>query len=87
VGAASVFAGSLDLTAAEAVCAGDGLPPGDVLVGLAGLVDKSVLLLHEERSGPVRYRWLETLREYGSERLADAGEQLALRSTRSKTAD
>jgi predicted ATPase/DNA-binding CsgD family transcriptional regulator len=40
----SVFAGSFDLDAAEAVCADDGLPPGQVTKAVIGLVDKSVLL-------------------------------------------
>jgi predicted ATPase/DNA-binding CsgD family transcriptional regulator len=40
----SVFAGSFDLDAAEAVCADGGLPPGQVTKAVIGLVDKSVLL-------------------------------------------
>jgi predicted ATPase/DNA-binding CsgD family transcriptional regulator len=40
----SVFAGSFDLDAAEAVCADDGLPAGQVTKAVIGLVDKSVLL-------------------------------------------
>ena len=40
----SVFAGSFDLDAAEAVCADAGLPPGQVTKAVIGLVDKSVLL-------------------------------------------
>ncbi|HTU73254.1 MAG TPA: LuxR C-terminal-related transcriptional regulator [Trebonia sp.] len=40
----SVFAGSFDLDAAEAVCADASLPPGQVTKAVIGLVDKSVLL-------------------------------------------
>jgi predicted ATPase/DNA-binding CsgD family transcriptional regulator len=40
----SVFAGSFDLDAAEAVCADTGLPPGQVTKAVIGLIDKSVLL-------------------------------------------
>ncbi|HUN38148.1 MAG TPA: LuxR C-terminal-related transcriptional regulator [Trebonia sp.] len=43
-GRLSVFAGSFDLDAAEAVCADAGLPPGQVTKAVIGLVDKSVLL-------------------------------------------
>jgi predicted ATPase/DNA-binding CsgD family transcriptional regulator len=72
---ASVFAGSFGLAAAEDVCAGEGLPAGQVLDALAGLVDKSVLIREEHPTG-VRYRLLATatVREYGLARLrAEAG--------------
>ena len=49
----------------------------DVLDGLASLVDKS-LLLAAERGGEMRYRLLETIRQYGAERLQAAGETEAL---------
>ncbi len=74
----SVFAGGLDLAAAEAVCAGGELAADAVFPALDGLVDKSVLL-REERDGRVRFRLLETLREYGLERLREADEEPALR--------
>ncbi|MEV0171317.1 LuxR C-terminal-related transcriptional regulator [Streptomyces sp. NPDC050803] len=69
----SVFVGSFDLTAAEAVCAGEGIDPAAVLDAVAGLVDKSVLA-REETGGQVRYRLLVSLREYGRERLEELGE-------------
>lgn len=74
----SVFSGSLDLVAAEAVCAGDGLARGDVIDLIIGLVDKSVLI-REEHSAGVRYRLLETIGQYGRERLAASGLEPALR--------
>jgi len=74
----SVFAGGLDLAAAEVVCAGTEIGVGEVVVGLDGLVDKSVLLC-EEHGGRVRFRLLETLREYGQERLREAGEEGVVR--------
>ncbi|MEV5703900.1 LuxR C-terminal-related transcriptional regulator [Actinoallomurus sp. NPDC052274] len=64
----SVFSGGLDLEAAESVCAGDGIARRDVLDLVVGLVDKSVLV-REEHAGTVRYRLLETIRQYGHERL------------------
>ncbi|MDA2810227.1 LuxR C-terminal-related transcriptional regulator [Nocardiopsis sp. RSe5-2] len=69
----SVFAGGFDADAAEEVCAGEGLERGEVLEALIGLVDKSVVL-RADRGGD-RYRQLDTLREYGAERLAEAGEE------------
>ncbi len=65
---ASVFAGSFDLDAAEHVCGGDGLPGDDVREALAGLIDKSVLVV-ENDDVRRRYRFLDTLREYGLHRL------------------
>lgn len=72
----SVFVGSFDLAAAEAVCAGEGIDSADVLDAVAGLVDKSVLV-REETGGQVRYRLLVSLRDYGREKLAELGEVTA----------
>jgi non-specific serine/threonine protein kinase len=72
----SVFAGTFDIPAAEAVCAGGPLPLADVLPTLIGLVDKSVVLRPEEDGGG--YRLLDTIAEFGAERLATSGEQAAL---------
>ncbi|MBU2670653.1 winged helix-turn-helix domain-containing protein [Actinoplanes bogorensis] len=59
----ALFQGGADLDAAEQVCRAD-------LDALGGLVDKSLLVLGPDG----RYRMLETIREYGLERLAEAGE-------------
>ncbi|MCG8918940.1 LuxR C-terminal-related transcriptional regulator [Actinokineospora sp. PR83] len=72
----SVFAGSFDLPAATAVCADLGTE-ATVLGLVDGLLDKSVLL-REETAGDVRYRMLETLREFGREELEAAGELTAV---------
>ncbi len=65
----SAFAGSFGLDAAEEVCAGrDGSKSGTSVL-LANLVDKSMVQLADEDLP--RYRLLETLREYGRERLGD----------------
>ncbi len=76
----SVFPGGATLAAAERVCAGTGLPPGDVLTSLSGLVDKSILTVAEGAlgTGP-RYRMLETVRAYCLERLSAAGETRLVR--------
>ena len=75
---ASVFAGTFDVAAAEAVCAGGELDDDRVPATLNALVDKSVLLCESDGAQP-RYRMLETLREYGLERLHEPGVQGPLR--------
>jgi non-specific serine/threonine protein kinase len=70
----SVFAGTFSLAEAEEVCAEVDLERSDVISGLIGLVDKSVVLREGER-----YRMLDTLREFGAERLAESGELAACR--------
>jgi predicted ATPase/class 3 adenylate cyclase len=69
----SVFAESFDLAAAEAVGAG----PLDVTDVLGSLVNKS-LVLAEPAGGALRYRLLETIRQFAAERLVEAGEDEAL---------
>ncbi|WP_327581223.1 LuxR family transcriptional regulator [Nonomuraea sp. NBC_00507] len=71
----SMFPGGVDLDTAESVCAGDGIDDMEVLDLLAGLVDKSVVA-GELREGRLRYRMLESLRAYGSERLPAADRRL-----------
>jgi len=67
----SVFAGGADLESVEMVC-GDGLDHGDVMDLLGSLVDKSMVLAERTASG-MRYRQLETLRQYGEEHLINTG--------------
>ena len=70
--------GRLHADAAEAVCAGDPIDADDVFELLAGLVARS--LGRRRHAGPdTRYRLLETIREYGEERLAETGETDTLR--------
>ncbi|HET9385036.1 MAG TPA: BTAD domain-containing putative transcriptional regulator [Gemmatimonadales bacterium] len=69
----SVFAGGFTLDAAETVCAGAPLDAEDILDGVAALVDKSLIVM-EAGDGTARYRLLETVRQYGAERLSEAGE-------------
>ena len=63
---ASVFAGTFDVEGAKEV-AGE-----DAVEALAGLVDRSIVIA--EPGSPARYRMLETLRSFGLEELAGAGE-------------
>lgn len=74
----SVFAGSFDLEAAEDICSSDDLASENVLDVLTSLADKSILV-RTETDGGVRFRLLETLREYGREKLSESGEYLQLR--------
>ena len=75
----AVFAGDFDLTAAEAVAAGaEPVAPSDVLDLLGRLVDRSLVMTVPEASA-VRYRLLETIRQYAYERLTEAGETGAAR--------
>ncbi|MBI4280283.1 MAG: tetratricopeptide repeat protein [Armatimonadetes bacterium] len=62
----SVFAGGFVIEGVEAVCAGSGVEPPDVVDLLTRLVDRS-LVQFDEQSG--RYRLLETVRLYALERL------------------
>ncbi|MDJ0340236.1 BTAD domain-containing putative transcriptional regulator [Streptomyces sp. H10-C2] len=57
-----------------------GVDAFDVLDLIDSLVDKSLVVVHRpEGADGVRYRMLETIRAYGAERLAEAGETAALR--------
>ncbi|MBP2339333.1 putative ATPase/DNA-binding SARP family transcriptional activator [Saccharothrix coeruleofusca] len=66
------------LDAAEAVCAGPGVPADEVLDALDRLVNRSLVVADHGPGGP-RYRLLESIAEYGRERLRQAGEQEAIR--------
>ncbi|MCX5208355.1 NB-ARC domain-containing protein [Kitasatospora sp. NBC_00240] len=74
----SVFAGSFDMDAAEAVCSGDGIAPSQVVDLMAGLLDKSVLI-RQDTGSQVRYRLLDTLRRYGRARFATSEQEAGLR--------
>jgi non-specific serine/threonine protein kinase len=74
----STFAGGWSLSAAEAVCAGDGIAAGAVLDLLSSLVDKS-LVIAEEPGREARYRLLETIRQYARDKLIEAGGAEAVR--------
>ena len=79
----SVFMGGFDLDGAEAV-AGDGDVPSDLVLDLlASLIDKS-LVVAENRSGRTRYRLLDTMRQYGLDKLGEAGEEAVVRDRHGK---
>ncbi len=74
----SVFPGDFPLAAAERVCAGPGILAGAEFDVIAGLVDKSIVLAHQ-RGNEVRYRLLDDIRAYGTQRLGNLGETPLLR--------
>jgi predicted ATPase len=76
-GRLSVFSGSFELQAAEDVCGLD-MPAENFLDLVSSLVDKSILL-RAETQGVVRLRLLNTVRDYGEERLEQTDEYPRLR--------
>lgn len=68
----AVFAGGWSMEAAEQVCAGGSLEDFEILDYLTQLVNKSLVVFEEEAGG--RYRFLESIRQYGREKLQEAGE-------------
>jgi non-specific serine/threonine protein kinase len=70
----SVFAGGFEADAAIAVCA-DARLPADTIAGLLGaLVDKSILK-RQLTGSSARYWLLDTIRQYGRQRLRELGEE------------
>ena len=70
----SVFAGSFSVAAAATVAGHAPLMPGEVAGALARLADHSLLVVTTRPVG-TRYRMLETIRQYGAERMAEVGER------------
>jgi predicted ATPase/DNA-binding SARP family transcriptional activator len=68
----SVYSGGWLLEAAQAVCK-DIILSNEVIAVMASLVDKSLVEVAEGQGGVARYRMLETMRQYGLERLVEAG--------------
>ncbi|MBI4260811.1 MAG: tetratricopeptide repeat protein [Actinobacteria bacterium] len=71
----SIFMGGWSLAAAEAVVAEDDAGDLDVVDGLASLVDKSLVRQRQMDDGDLRFRMLETIREFSRERLVESGEE------------
>jgi len=73
----SVFAGSFDLDAAEAVCAVGRVAAGQTADLIDALVAKSILF--REGHGTARYRLLDTIRDFGLTKLRGRGNERPLR--------
>lgn len=69
----AIFAGGWTLEDAEEIVGREGLKGDDILDILTRLVDKS-LIVAEERPDGMRYRFLETVRQYAREKLLDSKE-------------
>ncbi|MFJ2899074.1 ATP-binding protein [Streptomyces sp. NPDC087218] len=76
---ASVFRGGFDLDGLERVCADAGLPAAALLDTLDALVARSIVNCRQE-NGRSLYHMLETVREYGHERLVASGSLDVLRA-------
>jgi predicted ATPase len=73
----AVFAGGCTLTAAEAVAGAEA--EGTVLDGVVALIEQSLLRPMPGLDDEPRYQMLETVREFGLERLAASGEEVEVR--------
>ena len=74
----SVFAGGFEEDAAVQVCSDARIPAEHIASLLGALVDKSILKRQLTAAGSPRYWLLETMRQYGRERLNEAGEQATM---------
>ncbi len=75
----AVFVGGFTLEAAQAVGNADGALTLDVLGGITTLVDHNLLKQVEQPNGEAHFGMLETIREYGLERLEASGEAATIR--------
>lgn len=75
----SVFIGGCTLEAVEATCNTKGDLGLDVLDGMASMVDKSLIQQLDEAGAETWFPMLSTIREYALERLAESGEEYAIR--------
>ncbi|MBK8552246.1 MAG: tetratricopeptide repeat protein [Ignavibacteria bacterium] len=67
----SVFSDGWTFEAAEAICADEEIFKDDMLDILTGLTEKSIVIAGEEKE---RFRMLETIRQYGDNKLKESGE-------------
>lgn len=75
----SVFVGGFTLEAAESVCDTKKDLGLDLLDGMASMVDKSLVRQIEQADAEPRFAMLETLREYGLEKVAASGDEPSTR--------
>lgn len=75
----SVFAGGCSLETTESVCSGNGIERHRVVELLASLINKSLVVAQTLQPGEARYKLLETIRQYGQEKLVAAGEWSMMR--------
>lgn len=75
----SVFAGGADLEAVQAVCAGGGLAPDDVVEALAELVSLHLVDPVPSPAAQARFRLLRISHAFAAERLRESGTEVSLR--------
>ncbi|HET7734630.1 MAG TPA: LuxR C-terminal-related transcriptional regulator [Nocardioidaceae bacterium] len=74
----AVFPGGFDVDAVASICVSDDLDAGAAMTALAGLIDRS-LLVSETVGSRMRYRLLETIRQYAVARFEASDEATVLR--------
>ncbi len=76
----TVFARHWTIEACEAICAGDGVDSGEVFELLGRLIEKSLALKRSKVvDGVIRYRLLDSIRQYALVKLIESGEADAVR--------
>jgi predicted ATPase/DNA-binding SARP family transcriptional activator len=78
--ALACFSGGASLPALEAVLGAIGVPATSAVDVLVRLADRSLVVVDTDAGGEVRYRLLESVREFGLDRLAEGGLTEAARS-------
>jgi predicted ATPase/DNA-binding SARP family transcriptional activator len=79
----AVFAGSWSLEAAEKVCGGNGIESGEILDLMDQLINKSLVIAEaivvpDTTGSSMRYRCLETIRQFASEKLFETADAARL---------
>ncbi len=80
----AVLPGGCDLATAEAVCADEDISATDVADHLHALVDKSLVVVAVPAGGAARFTQLQTLAQYGRERLTERGDAVHIRDAMAK---
>lgn len=75
----SLFSGGWTWEAAETICAGDPVESWEILDLLTGLVDKSLVVAETVGGDSLRYRFLETIKQYAGDQLQARGEEATTR--------
>jgi predicted ATPase len=76
---AAAFDGTFDVAAVEEVCGFPPLETREVAAVLAGLNERSMLVVEHGPAGTSRFRLLETLKDFAAERLDESGEAVEVR--------
>lgn len=76
----AIFVGGFSAEAAAQVAMADAGPATGLDAGIASLLDQSLLYQTVGAAGEARYGMLETIREFGLERLATSGEEASTRA-------